>query len=291
MVKVGLKVPPQGLPIGALRATWRLAEEAGFDHYWTYDHLVGVVTRIEDGIFEPWSLLAAAAEGTQRIRLGVVVTANTFRHPAVLAKTAVTVDHLSGGRLEFGIGAGWEPNEHAMFDLPYGTMAERLDRLDESLTVIRSLWTRPLTDFAGRHYTITRALANPKPAQRPHPPIWIGASGERLALRVVARHADVWNLILGPGGAGSPETAAHKIRVLEEHCAAAGRDPAAIRRSLSWYPRSDDLGAGADEIAPYLELGFEEIILNARPVSPLEDAERMAAGLLPALRKLDPRPR
>ena len=178
-VRVGVKVPPQQISAPDLVASWRLAEAAGFDHYWSYDHLVGVVTGRHNPVFEPWSLLAAAAVTTTRIRLGVVVTANTFRHPGVLAKVVTTVDHLSGGRVEFGIGAGWEAYEHGMFDLPYGTMAERLGRLDESLTVIRGLWTAPETTFEGKYYRVRAAIAEPKPLQRPHPPIWIGAAGER----------------------------------------------------------------------------------------------------------------
>jgi F420-dependent oxidoreductase-like protein len=282
-IRVGIKIPPQQIAAPDLRASWRLAEAAGFDHYWTYDHLAGVVTAREDSIFEPWTLLAAAAVATS-IRLGVVVTANTFRHPAVLAKMVTTVDHLSGGRVEFGIGAGWEAYEHAMLALPYGTMGERLRRLDESLTVIRSLWTEPETSFAGSFYRVQRAVAEPKPVQRPHPPIWVGAAGDRLGLRVVARHADVWNLIAGAGGVDSPAAARRKGDVLAEHCAVAGRDPAAIRRSLSWYYAGGAPEAGVEEIRTYLELGFTEVILNVRPGRALADADRLAAVMLPALR-------
>jgi F420-dependent oxidoreductase-like protein len=283
-VRVGVKVPPQEISAPDLRASWLLAEAAGFDHYWSYDHLVGVVTGSQNPVFEPWSVLAACAVTTERIRLGVVVTANTFRHPGVLAKVVTTVDHLSGGRVEFGIGAGWEPNEHRMFDLPYGTMAERLERLDESLTVIRGLWTEAETTFEGKYYRVLAALAEPKPLQRPHPPIWIGAAGEQLALRVVARHADVWNLIAGTGGVDSPAQAARKAEVLSGHCAAAGRDPASIRRSLSWYYGGGDPAAGVEEILPYVELGFTELILNVRPGRALADAELLGRTMLPALR-------
>jgi len=243
-----------------------------------------VVTGRDQPVFEPWSLLAAAAVTTTRIRLGVVVTANTFRHPGLLAKIVTTVDHLSGGRVEFGIGSGWEAYEHAMFDLPYGSPAERLDRLDESLVVIRSLWTEAQTNFEGSFYRVRGALAEPKPLQRPYPPIWVGASGERLALRVVARHADVWNLIAGTGGVASPAEAARKAEILADHCAAVGRDAASIRRSLSWYYGGGDPAAAVEELMPYVELGFTELILNVRPGHALADAELLAGTLLPALR-------
>ena len=142
-------------------------------------------------MFEGWALQAAIATATERVRIGCLVTGNTYRHPALLAKLAVTVDHLSGGRLEFGIGAAWATNEHET--LGFEGLDHRVGRLSESLQVIKSLWTEERSTFEGRYYRLRDAIANPKPVQRPHPPIWIGASGPQT-LRLVARHADVWNL-------------------------------------------------------------------------------------------------
>jgi F420-dependent oxidoreductase-like protein len=283
-LRIGIKIPPQQISARDLRASWELAEGAGFDNYWTYDHLAPVMVDRQEPIFEAWTLIAAAAAATQRVRLGVVVTANTFRNPGLLAKMASTVDHLSGGRLEFGIGAAWEPFEHEMLDLPHGTPADHIRRLDESLTIIKSLWTEAETSFEGRFYRVRRAVSQPKPLQSPHPPVWIGAAGERLALRVVATHADVWNLIAGTGGVDSPAAARRKCEVLAEHCHALGRDPGEISRSLSWYYGGGEPAAAVEEILPYLELGFTEIILNARPVAALADASLLAATVVPALR-------
>ena len=178
-------------------------------------------------IFEAWTLLAGMAARTTRTRIGCSVTGNTYRHPAVLAKAAVTVDHLSGGRLEFGIGAGWAENEHTMLGLPFGTARDRADWLEEALPIIRSLWTEPRTTFTGKHYQLTDAVAEPKPVQTPHPPIWIGGVGRRRTLRMAAEHAAVWN---APGG--SPAEVAELSAVLDGHCADIGRDPAEIRRSV-----------------------------------------------------------
>jgi alkanesulfonate monooxygenase SsuD/methylene tetrahydromethanopterin reductase-like flavin-dependent oxidoreductase (luciferase family) len=162
----------------------------------------------------------------RRLRLGVLVTGNTYRHPAVLAKMATTVDVISGGRLDFGVGSGWFQPEHRALGIPFRTAAERCAMLDEALTVIRSLWRERETSFAGRYYRLERAIAEPKPVQRPHPPILVAASGEKLMLRIVARHADAWN------GFGSPEVFRRKIAILAEHCRAEGRDVEAIEKSV-----------------------------------------------------------
>src|SRR5437660_10556104 len=175
--------------IGGLRAVWRIADEAGCDHVWVFDHLAAIgAGEPARPVFEGWSLQAAIAASTRTVRLGCLVTGNTYRNPALLAKIAVTVDHLSAGRLEFGIGAAWAEVEHKMYGIE--GLDHRVGRLSESLRIIKSLWTEERTNFEGRYYHLTDAIANPKPAQKPHPPIWIGASGE-TTLRLVARHADV----------------------------------------------------------------------------------------------------
>src|SRR5262249_60104381 len=156
-------------------------------------------------VFEAWALLAAMAAATSRRRVGCAVTGNTYRHPAVLAKAAVTVDHLSGGRLEFGIGAGWAENEHTMLGLPFGTPGDRADRLEEACQVIRSLWTQERTSIAGQHYQLTGAVAEPKPVQQPHPPIWIGGVRRPRPPRIPAQHPTLWNAPRGsPAGVAAP---------------------------------------------------------------------------------------
>jgi alkanesulfonate monooxygenase SsuD/methylene tetrahydromethanopterin reductase-like flavin-dependent oxidoreductase (luciferase family) len=159
-IRVGLKLS-QSATIDQLRAVWQVADEAGFDHCWCMDHFATLGQRDDGAIFEAWTLLDGMAVATSRTRIGCMVTGNTYRHPAVLAKAAVTVDHLSGGRLEFGLGAGWAENEHIMLGLPFGARAERADWLEEACQVIRSLWTQPQTSFDGQHYKLAGAVAEP----------------------------------------------------------------------------------------------------------------------------------
>src|SRR5205809_2874455 len=225
-LRCGLKLS-QNATIEQYRAVWRIADEAGFDHCWCMDHFATLGGRDDGPIFEAWALLAAMAVATSRTRVGCAVTGNTYRHPAVLAKAAVTVDHLSGGRLECGIGAGWAENEHAMLGLEFGTRNDRADRLEESVQIIRSLWTQPRTTFEGKHYRLQDAVAEPKPMQQPHPPIWIGGSGPKRTLRITAEYADVWN-----AAGGSPEEVSASSAILDQHCADVGRDPSQIRRPV-----------------------------------------------------------
>ncbi len=278
-LRFGLKLS-QAATIDTLTAIWRIADDSGFDHCWNMDHFASLGDDDTLDIFEAWTLLAGMAARTSRTRIGCSVTGNTYRHPAVLAKAAVTVDHLSGGRLEFGIGAGWAENEHTMLGLPFGTVGDRATRLEEALPIIRSLWTSPRTTFAGKHYQLADAVAEPKPVQTPHPPIWIGGIGRRRTLRMAAEHAAVWN---APGG--RPEQVAELSAVLDGHCAAIGRDPAEIRRSVQIRVPADAAGL-AEQVGEFLAVGVTEIILIVA-ADPVAQAERVAA-LLPDLRALAP---
>jgi F420-dependent oxidoreductase-like protein len=275
-MRYGLKLS-QNATIDQLRAVWRVADEAGFDHCWCMDHLATLGPRDDGPIFEAWTLLAGMAVATSKTRIGCMVTGNTYRHPAVLAKAAVTVDHLSGGRLEFGLGAGWAENEHTMVGLPFGTAGNRADRLEEACEVIRSLWTQERTSFDGTHYKLTEAVAEPNPVQRPYPPIWIGGSGRQRTLRITARYADVWN-----AAGGSPDEVAEVSAVLDQRCAEIGRDPAQIRRSvqLRVAEANDELLELAQS---YRAVGVTEIVLILHSQNPASLAEQIA-GLLPRLR-------
>jgi len=279
-LRIGLKVS-QIATIDELEAVWKIADDAGFDHCWNMDHVASLRDDHRSDIFEAWTELAGMAARTTRTRIGCAVTGNTYRHPAMLAKMAVTVDHLSRGRLEFGIGAGWAENEHTMLNLPFGTAGDRATRLEEAVPIIKSLWTQPSTTFEGKHYQLVDAIAEPKPMQRPYPPIWVGGTGRRRTLRVVAEHADVWN---APGG--TPEEIAELNGVLEAHCADVGRDSAEIRRSVQIHVARD--GDRLEElITGYLAVGVTEIILTMAR-SPVGPAEQLAERL-PALRALDER--
>lgn len=275
-MRFGLKLS-QNATIDELRAVWQVADEAGFDHCWCMDHMATLGPRDDGPIFEAWALLAGMAVATSRTRIGCMVTGNTYRHPAVLAKAAVTVDHLSGGRLEFGLGAGWAENEHTMLGLPFGTAGDRADWLEEACEVIRSLWTQQRTSFDGAHYQLAGAVAEPKPVQQPYPPIWIGGSGRKRTLRITARYADVWN-----AAGGSPDEVAEASAVLDQRCAEIGRDPAQIRRSvqLRVAEANDQLLELAES---YQAVGVTEIVLILSSQNPAGLAEQVG-GLLPRLR-------
>ena len=279
-LRFGLKLSGQDTTIEALRTVWRIADEVGFDHVWDFDHLAAIGDGGPDRpIFEGWTLQAAMAQATKRVRIGCLVTGNTYRHPVLLAKEAVTVDHLSGGRLEFGIGAAWAEIEHSMYGIE--GLDHRVGRLSESLKIIKSLWTEERTSFDGRYYHLNDAIANPKPVQKPHPPIWIGASGEST-LRLVARHADVWNA----AGGGDAAKMKELVAKLEEACGVVGRDMSEIRRSLQFGWDGKDSGPLLEESARYLELGFTEQVIYLRGADPGALAAKVG-DLLPELRRLE----
>ena len=281
-LRFGLKLSGQDTTVEALRAVWRIADEGGFDHVWDFDHLASIGDGGPDRpIYEGWALQAAMAEATRRVRLGCLVTGNTYRHPVVLAKLAVTVDHLSGGRLEFGIGAAWAEIEHTMYGIE--GLDHRVGRLSESLRIIKSLWTEERTNFEGRYYHLTDAIANPKPAQKPYPPIWIGASGE-TTLRLVARHADVWNI-----SGGDPDRVNELTNMLEAACATVGRDSSEIRRSLQFGWDGKNRSELLELCGQLLEAGVTEQVIYLRGAEPVALAEQIAEAL-PELRKLDRSP-
>src|SRR3954452_22476014 len=262
-LRFGLKLS-QNATIEQMRGLWRLADEAGFDSCWVMDHFATLGPRDDAPIFETWTMLAAMAQLTNRTRIGCAVVGNTYRHPAVLAKMAVTVDHLSGGRLEFGIGAGWAENEHTMLGLEFGTKNDRADRLEESVQIIRSLWTQPRTTFEGRHYRLQEAVGEPKPVQAPHPPIWIRGPGPKRTLRLAAEYADVWN-----AAGGSPEEVAASSAILDRHCAEVGRDPGEIRRSVQVGFSGDEVERAQEAVRGYVDIGVTDILLVVRGSDPL----------------------
>ncbi|HJQ27324.1 MAG TPA: LLM class F420-dependent oxidoreductase [Blastocatellia bacterium] len=225
-IRFGVQTAPQHITYEALRETWRVIDGAGYDTAWLFDHFFPILSDPSGPCYEGWTMLSALACETSLAQIGVLVTGNTYRHPAVLAKMGATVDHTSGGRLIMGIGAGWFEMEHAAYGIPFYTTAERIRRLDEACEVIKRLWTEKQASFDGKYYQLREAYCEPKPLQQPRPPLMIGGAGEKLTLRVVARHADIWNTF------GSPELFRHKIAVLKDHCAAVGRDIDEIE--ISW---------------------------------------------------------
>lgn len=278
-LRVGLKLSQQAHPIEAQRESWRMADEAGFDHIWPYDHLIALGPDPSRLIYDGWTILGAVAENTKRARIGLNVTGNLYRNPGLLAKIAVTVDHLSGGRLEMGIGAAWNEPEFVMYGLPFPSAADRIRMLDEACQVLKALWTEERATFKGRFYQLDAAIAEPKRLQKPYPPIWIGGSGPKLTLRVVAKHADVWN-----SNAPKPEDAIALTKILDEHCAKVGRDPKTIRRSSQVRADKEDDALRIAETV--LRAGFTELLVFPFAGGDLRSGVERAVALLPRIRAL-----
>ena len=202
-----------------LTETWERLEALGYDGAWCHDHFIPAGARDVDGpCMDGWTALAGLAARTPRLRVGVFVSGNTYRNPALLAKIATTLDHISGGRLNLGIGASWYELEHRAYGFEFGTVGQRMARLEEALQVIKLLWSgQAKVSFAGDYYQLEDAPMLPAPVQDPHPPIWIGGTGEKRTLRLVARYADAWN------GLGPIAMLQQRIEVLKQHCNDAGR--------------------------------------------------------------------
>jgi len=207
----------------------REAEEAGFDAVWVYDHFHPVPTPEHESVFECWTSMAALARETRTIRLGQLVTCNLYRPPSLLAKMASCVDVMSRGRLILGIGAGWYQEEFAAYGYEYPETPERLRMLREALQVIKAMWGDGDGTFEGRYYRVRGAINEPKPVQKPHPPIWIGGNGEKVTLKLVAQYGDACNI------GGDVETVRHKLDVLRQHCSNVGRDYDAILKTSELY--------------------------------------------------------
>ncbi|HET6810437.1 MAG TPA: LLM class F420-dependent oxidoreductase [Acidimicrobiales bacterium] len=223
-MRFAIKTAPQHTTWADMLAVFREADGIDvFESGWTFDHFYPIRGDTDGPCLEGWITLTALAQATSRLRLGVLVTGIHYRHPAVLANMAATLDIISDGRLELGIGAGWNEQESGAYGIPLGTPRERSDRFEEACEVLVGLLSRESTDFTGKFFTLTAARCEPKPVQRPHPPICIGGSGERRTLRTAARWAQHWNFLGGP-----PADFRRKKEVLEGHCAAVGRDPGEI---------------------------------------------------------------
>ena len=214
----------------------KTAEHLGFDSIWLFDHFHTYHRPVLETTFECWTSTAALARDTSRIRIGQMATCNAYRNPALLAKMASTVDVLSHGRLDFGIGAGWYQHEFEAYGYTFPPVPERLRMLEESLQVIRAMWTEPYASFAGEHYQVAGAINQPKGVQQPHPPIWVGGSGERVTLRLAARYGDATNF---GGHLDDLEWYRHKFDVIRGHCE---DDRARPRRADPLVGRRDDPG-------------------------------------------------
>jgi F420-dependent oxidoreductase-like protein len=286
-LRFGLFMSQANKPWSQILDEFQAAESLGFDHAWLVDHLVDTDGPPENGCLEGWTLLAAIAAKTSRIRLGVLVSSNTFRHPALLLKEAVTVDHVSGGRVILGLGTGWHEDEHRRYGIDLPAPGERVDRFEEAVDLITLLMRQERTTFEGRHYRLDDARLEPRPVQLPRIPILIAAHRPRM-LRIAARYADQWDTFAAiPGTAteGVEADLAARIARLDEACREIGRDPAEIRRS-TWATRevlrSPD--AYLEFVRRHRALGFTDFTTVLPAPEHTAVLENVATQVIPALR-------
>jgi F420-dependent oxidoreductase-like protein len=308
-VRFGIQTPNQNTTWDDLLATWKEAEALGFDSAWVYDHFIPIYGNQDGPCLEGWTALAALAAATSRMRIGVMVTGNTYRNPALLAKMATTVDHVSHGRLVLGIGAGWFDRDHTAYGFAFDTPRIRARKLAEGLKVITSLWTEDHPSFTGKYYSLDKAPFAPPNVQKPHPPIIIGGQGKRWIVPLVARYADGWNAVSGV----SPDGIRERRKIIEEECRRLGRAPcpaevsallpliaitdiplagpairlgarAVVRKEIARSILAGSPSSIRDRIHEYTEAGVTEVILSLRAPFDRELLRRFAKDIMPAFR-------
>lgn len=264
-----------------MRERWQWLEGLGFDSLWLPDHFFPTAGK-DVPMFEAWTLLAGLATATSRARIGILVSSNTFRHPALLAKQAVTVDHLAEGRLEFGVGAGWMELEHEIFGIEFPETKERVDRFAEAVALLDTYLSNDESSFAGKHYQLEGVYNRPAPVQRPRPPLVMGAHGPRM-LKLVARYADTWNSF------APVDEMARRNAQLTALCEEIGRNPASIKRSVFYGVNQTldenpwaSVDAFEDYVGRYAETGMQEFILQLPQDADRDLVERIASDILPA---------
>jgi F420-dependent oxidoreductase-like protein len=297
-MRVGLQVPSFTWPQGQsqLGDTFGLiaerAERAGLYSLWVMDHFfqIGFVGPVENEMLEGWSALAFAAGRTNHIKLGTMVTGITYRHPGLLVKTATTLDVLSHGRAYFGIGAAWNEEEHNGLGVPFPSMSERFERLEETLQIAHQMWSGDAKPFEGKHYQLARPLNSPHAVQTPHPPILIGGTGERKTLRMVAQYGDACNLFARLGD----DELKRKLDILRGHCETLGRPYEEIEKTtldsfaLTHDGRDGSLTPAAviEQISHLAELGIDQAIFSLRNVADLEPFDLLATEVIPVVEKI-----
>jgi F420-dependent oxidoreductase-like protein len=312
-MRFGIQTGPQHVTWPELLDVWQVADGLKFDTAWTFDHFFPIMSDPKGSQFEGWTALTALAMKTEHVRVGTLVTGITYRYPAVLAKIGASLDVITGGRLEMGVGAAWFQQEHEALGIPFPPVAERIKRTGEVCEILIRMWTEEAATFEGQYYQIHEAYCNPKPVQKPRPPILIGGGGEQLTLKMVARYADAWNSF------GPPDVIRHKLEVLRGHCQAVGRDYDSIEKSVSLPPvlstepsrvegmladmaarramTIEDARAGmlwgtpdqaVEKLLEYREMGVTHVILSLRAPYDPRQLELFAREVIPALRQTVP---
>lgn len=308
-LRFGIQTPNQDTTWEDVLATWKEAESLGFDSAWLYDHFAPIFGNFDGPVLEGWTTLAALAAETSRMRIGILVTGNTYRNPALLAKMATTVDHLSHGRLNLGIGAGWFEREHVAYGFRFGTAKERAERLEEALQVITKLWSEEHPTFSGTYYRLEKAPFAPGNVQKPRPPIVIGGQGKQWIVPLVARYADAWNALPQI----DPDGIRERRRIIEAECARIGRVPcpaevsvmlplvaitriplagpvvrlgarAVVDKETARSILADSPDAIAERITAYADAGVTEVILSLRPPFDRDLLRRFAGEVMPRFR-------
>lgn len=276
----GIKTNPMHTTWDRMLATWQKADETEvFTSAWVFDHFYPIFGDPNGPCMEGWTTLAALAQATSRIQVGTMVNGMPYRHPAVTANMAATLDIVSGARFQLGLGAGWFQLEADAYGITLGdTLTERFDRFDESVEIIVRMLSDEETTFEGKYFTVTNARNEPKGPQQPHPPVVIGGTGERRTLRTVARWADHWN-----SAPLEPNVWRHKVAVLEGHCADIGRDPNEIMKSMMVRFNPDDLGALEEQFRMLADLGVDQAITNLPTPHDPDHVEIVAETIAKAL--------
>jgi F420-dependent oxidoreductase-like protein len=309
-IRFGIQTPPEVADPEDLMKLWQEAESWGYDSAWTFDHFIPISGNTKGPCLDGWMLLGALATKTSKMRIGCLVTGNTYRNPAILAKMATTVDLLSNGRLELGIGAGWFEFEHTAYGVPFYTPKERTRRLEETVQIIRALWTEKETTFKGKYYQIDRAPFEPKPVQKPYPPILIGGVGKKWTLPIIAKYANAWNML-----PTAPTQMAELLKTLNGYCEKYKRDCTEIEKSyltrlvISEDPKKIDQTVQAfaqlrripaedakatilvgnpeevkKQVQAYIDAGITHIIIGQRQPYDREGLQRFAKEVMPAFR-------
>jgi len=308
-IRFGIQTPNQGTTWDDLVATWKEADALGYDSAWVFDHFIPIFGDQEGPCLEGWTLLAALAAETNHLQVGALVTGNTYRNPALLAKMATTVDQVSHGRLALGIGAGWFERDHTAYGFTFGTPHERARKLGEALQVITKLWSEDHPTFQGKYYRLDHAPFAPRNVQKPHPPIIVGGQGKDWIIPLVARYADGWNAVSGV----TPDGIRERRRIIEDECKRIGRTPcpsyvsvllplvaitnvplagpvvrfgarAVVKKEVAQSILADSPDAIRDRIRTYVDAGATEIILSLRPPFDRELMRRFAQEIMPSFK-------
>ncbi len=275
-MRFGIKTPPQHNTFEDMLAVWKVADDSGvFESAWNFDHFYPLVGDTHGPCMEAWVTLAALARETRRLRIGCMVNGSPYRHPAVFANMAASLDIVSGGRLELGIGAGWNEEESNAYGIDLLPLKQRMDRFDEYVAVVDSLLRNEVTNFNGEYFTITDARCEPKGPQSPRPPIVIGGGGEKRTMRTAAKFADHWNLPFA-----TPDVFSQKKAILMQHCDDLGRDATEITCSVQIALGVDESGSeAADKAAALGNAGCDKVIFTMRGKYNASQIEEVATSL------------